>query len=415
MSFSYCLKDSQFPQPTGIPSTCFYKETNGQKVWFGILGDQIPAQGDTITISLFGKTYDHYANGSTIPISQQPTALDNMNIVKIPPTTKVELYSDEFCNTGNLLSTLGGDFLKYYDDPGFDGYGEVTLTGPGASQVGCIKLTQYEDWSVFVNACQNGDTPQNICQQYASGTDQGSETGPDNTDPPIPPTDTGDDDLVPTADRGYLYTFIGVGLLLIIIIVGVCLFARSRHIKQANNSNTSNKSNKLPNKKEPAPKPRKDNRYLDEQRSRLSGPNERGGNSNYTMKVPDRTVRPEAPVRGNSMEFPERSSRLPQNETELYGVQRGLEPKPANLRSQPVPYRQSQASAPPKSLFESYEYYDVPTNTPPSRPPPIPPRGPVGVQLQSPSINMRYTNPIQEIPNSTIQIPTSSGSYFTSF
>lgn len=465
MSFPYCLKDSQFPQPTGIPSTCFYRNINGEKVWFGILGEEIPNQGDTVIISLFGKTYDHYANGGIIPVPQQPSALDNMNVVRIPPTTKVELYSDELCAPGNLLTTLGGDFLKYYDDPGFDGYGEVTLTGPGASQVGCIKLTQYENWNTFVEACQNGNTPQNICQQYASGTDQGSQTGPDNTNPPIPPTDDGDDDLVPTDDRGYLYTFIGVGLLLIIIVVGVCLYVRSRHIKQADDSNNSIRNRKTSTKNPPKEPPRKDNSYLTQQRNgnnmkvpdrTLNDTGESfGGRSNnsylndrfkdrggYTMRSSNRDVNPlndtGESFGGRSdnsylnrrsdytMRVPDRNvnqfRNIPENETELYGIKRGLEPKPANLRSQPVPYRYPQPSAPTESQFTTsttpseYEYYDIPSNSPrPSRPPPLPPRGSIGPGsgITTPSVNIRYP-----IPGPTPigpRVPTSSGTYFTSF
>lgn len=226
MSFPFCLKNAQYPQPTGIPSTCFYKQTSTGNVWFGVLGEEIPNQGDSIIISLFNKQYDHYEDGSVIPVGQRPDALDDINIVRIPPTTKVELYSDEFCSPGNLMATLGGEYIKYHDSPGFDGYGEVTLSGPGATQVGCVKLTQYDSWDSFVNSCENGTTVQNICQQYASGDGSGTEGGGGGET-------GGDDDLVPTSNRGWLYAFIIGALVLVAVIVIVCLVSRQRNIDKA--------------------------------------------------------------------------------------------------------------------------------------------------------------------------------------
>ena len=340
MSFSYCLEGAEFPQPTGIPSTCFYTTTgNGQKVWFGVLGDEIPEQGDSLTVSLFNKSFDRYENGTIIPPTDRPPALENIHTIRIPPTTAVELYSDELCSPGSKMATLGGKYLEYHDDPNFDGYGEVTLSGEGLDQLSCIKLIQYEAWDTFIDDCENANTPQNICQQYASTTDQGSQTGGNNIPPP-PDGDGGDDGPIPDDDRGYMYTLIGILVVTIIIIVIMCILVRYLNSKRK-------------------PKTKKEGEESVEE------PNQFESSQTYRSPTYPPLIVSESSLPPIQTDI---EPTAPPLTPVYYGERTGLEPKQANINTRPVPYRRQPSPSP--------EYVTPSLPRTPSRPPPpLPPRG----------------------------------------
>lgn len=233
-SLTYCLPSAKYPSSGDSPAICTYGSDGD---WFGVFGSQISGKGSSVTVPLYNKKYDRYPTGGTIPESDRVSALNNVSTSRIPPTVMVEFFTNDVC-TGDPSFTGGGDFLKYYDeDLDIDAYGEVDL-GDLSDQIRCMKMTNVETFSTFVDACQEGNVPQDICQQYASPNKNPNEGGNNNTGNN---NNNNDGDLVPADERGYFYIYLFIGLFLIIMIVVIMLYVRNSQISSRKQLNRNTK------------------------------------------------------------------------------------------------------------------------------------------------------------------------------
>lgn len=219
-SLNYCLDTSLFPPNEVLPGICTY---GPDSIWFGIIGSQIENKGDSLIVPLFNKQYDRNKNGTVIPVTDREDVSQNLSKIKVPPTVKVDFYTDELCQS-NPVYTVGGTFLQYYGHLNYNAYGTADLKLISPS-VRCMKMTQVEEFSTFIEQCENGTTPQAQCRQYASTNTNQNQSGTNNTNSNFP-----NDNFVPDNARGFFYTMVFLGIFIIIMIVIIMMWSRNDQI-----------------------------------------------------------------------------------------------------------------------------------------------------------------------------------------